>query len=294
MEKYNSKQSKENNFISDSPGVNADKKGGVNISEVSGGIFSDAENATKFCEMGLKEIEHDLPHFVKYVDFGGGTGFLTKIVKDWLEKNGHEVQATVADANNEYLEEATNKGLLGKLCNLTDTNFSDLDLATMRSVLHYNPTNIQKIIIKKVFESLKEGAFFMNQIAMGEEENNKLRCQISDALAKKYWISYEEYKKMLEDAGFKDIQISDSICDTVWGPENVWKRYNGNHLERAIKDNDTEKIHLLENQRKKYLETTNEIIEDSYKKKGAGLGIERDKNGLYKIRNQFKIVTCRK
>lgn len=287
-------------FKPDSFGVLADTKGKVDMSEVSKGIFGDIEKAIKFCDLGLGEYEDGMPHQVTFVDFGGGKGVLANSVKDWLEKHGHEVRAIVADANKDFLKRARDDfNLETVLCRLDDQKFSDLDLVTMRSVLQYNQKKVQEIIIKRIFDSLKNGGLFVNQIATGGDKNNKLRSQISSLSVESvkgeyYWVTFDEYREMLEKAGFKDIKIGGAVADAVWGPEDMWNRFNGNALKEAIDKNDTERVSYLENNRKLYLEKINKIIEDYLKEGGEDLGIEKDEKGLYKIRNQFDVVTCRK
>ncbi|MFA6432211.1 MAG: class I SAM-dependent methyltransferase [Candidatus Paceibacterota bacterium] len=128
----------------DSIGTNADVAASVDISKVHGGYFADPKNIAMFVKLGIAPIARNIPKIVKYVDFGGGQGHLTIGVKTYLESMGFSVNAVVADANDKYLSLAKERGLQTKMCNLEDCDLPDLNLVTMRAVLHYNTTDNQK------------------------------------------------------------------------------------------------------------------------------------------------------
>lgn len=69
-------------------GSKADIQAGVDISKVHGGYFSSVKNAQDFCDFGIGSIEKNLPREMTYMDFGGGQGFLGRLVKSYLEERG--------------------------------------------------------------------------------------------------------------------------------------------------------------------------------------------------------------
>ncbi len=91
------------------PGVAADLGSSVEISTVHGGYFSNPDRAQEFAAIGLDEIEAELPHDVRYADFGGGEGFLAQHIKAYLESRGHQVSVRLVDANERYLQAAKEK-----------------------------------------------------------------------------------------------------------------------------------------------------------------------------------------
>ncbi len=283
-------------------GTNADSKARVDISKVHGGYFADKTNLEKFTEFGLKPILSNLPKQISYVDFGGGQGHLAYEVKNFLIENGFEVTAIVADANDEYLKVAEKVGLETKHCNLEENNFSELDLVTMRAVLHYNTPENQKMILKNIYNSLKKGGYLVHQNSSGNKENCELRSAIVNipelgraGSGNYHWVSEEEYDSLLKEAGFTEIIHGGYAKANSWGPEEQWDRFNAEITKDAVENNNQEELSEIEARKKIYLEKTYKIIEEYSEKYGKDyIGIKESKNRAPLIEYLYPIVISKK
>ncbi len=230
-------------FRASAIGSRADIKAGVDISKVHGGYFSSPKNTKSLLRIGVAAIEKNVPKIVKYADFGGGQGLLARPVVDFLKTKGHTVRAVVADSNENYLAEAKKKGLAVALCNLESCPISDLDLLTMRAVIHYNTPPKQRKIIRNVFSSLKVGGYFVHQVSSGSVANCTLRAAIVNlpelgrgGAGKYHWTSVDEALQLHENAGFSDTYIAGYAPSASWGPEEQWERFNKKLIDDATRE----------------------------------------------------------
>ena len=208
----------------------------------------------------------------------------------------------VADANESYLEVARQKGLGIKLCNLEDNNFPNLDLVTMRAVLHYNTPPNQKLILKNIFNSLKAGGYLVHQNSSGNKENCELRSalvnipELGRAGAGNYhWVSEEEYLSLTKEVGFSNTITAGYAKANFWGPDEQWDRFNSEITKKALENNDENTLLEIEMRKKAYLEKAYKLIEEySNKYRKEYLGIKDAGNNKVIIEYLYPIVVSRK
>jgi SAM-dependent methyltransferase len=288
-----------NKFKPSAIGSNADMAASVNIGKVYGGYFGKPKNAEAFCKIGFASIEKSLPKKIEYADFGGGQGFLAQTVKEYLQAHGHKVHAIVADSNSSYLKEAQKLGLETTLCNLEDFPLSQMDLITMRAVLHYNHPKNQIAILESARRALKPGGFFIHQVSAGSESNARLRSDIVNlpslgraGAGNYHWHSVDEAIELHKAAGFEDTKLVDFAPAASWGPDEQWDRFNTKRFNEA--KNDAERK-LIENQKSDYLRQARGLIQKYIKEYGAeATGVESLPNGRQIIHYQYPIIVSRK
>ncbi|OGC83001.1 MAG: hypothetical protein A2788_00520 [Candidatus Abawacabacteria bacterium RIFCSPHIGHO2_01_FULL_46_8] len=288
-------------FIASSAGSQADLKARVNIAKVHGGYFSNLGAAQSFVNVGIKSIIKKLPRNIKLADYGGGQGFLTKIVADYLTSKKYKVTAFVVDANPEYLAVAKKDGLETHQCNLESCDFKDADLIIMRAVNHYNAIDKQLDILKNARQALKRGGFLVSQISSGSKDNCALRSKIVNlkslgraAAGESYhWTAMPEYSTLLKKAGFKNIAVAGYAPDCQWSPEEQWNRFH--KKEAAAAKGDIKKIAAIDRRRKIFIKEAYAIIDEFIGKyKNDELGIIFNKNGKAIIQYQYPIITSQK
>jgi hypothetical protein len=286
-----------------SVGTQSDLKADVNIAKVFGGYFSNCEVAQSFVDAGIKDIDQDLPKDVKLADYGGGQGFLTKTVADWLKSQGHNVDAYVIDGNPKFLQVAQQEGLRSYQCNLENCDFKDADLLLMRAVNHYNSPEKQLEILKSAFKSLNEKGFLISQISSGSEENCRLRSEIANlpSLGRAmdggnyHWTSIDEYEKLLEEAGFEDSTIVGLAPDCTWTPEEQWDRFNEKELKDVVEKNDTGKIAEINRKREVFIKEAYGIIKQYIEKFGRDvIDVSFNENDQAVIRYKYPIIRSKK
>ena len=289
-------------FRASAIGSRADIKAGVDISKVNGGYFSSPKNNKSLLKIGVAAIEKKLPKIVKYADFGGGQGLLARPVVDFLKTKAHTVRGVVVDGNENYLAEAKKKGLAVALCNLESCPISNLDLLTMRAVIHYNTPPKQRKILRNVFSSLKVGGYFVHQVSSGSVANCTLRAAIVNlpelgrgGAGKYHWTSVDEALQLHEDAGFSDTYIAGYAPSASWGPEEQWERFNKKLIDDATREQNQKKLQKILHRREKYFTAANAVIKKFLKKYGAKeTGIEQKSNGNFTIHYPYPIIISRK
>lgn len=289
-------------FEASAIGSKADIQAGVDISKVVGGYFENPANTKAFCDIGIKPIEGNLPHKIFLVDFGGGQGFLASRVEEYLAADGFEVSSLVADGNASYLDEAKKKGLAVVACNLEECAFENVNLATMRAVLHYNNPEKQLAIIKSIYGCLIDGGYFVHQASSGSEVNSRLRSEIVNIPAlgragngQYHWTSTSETLGLHQESGFAESVVFGFAPGAAWGPEEQWDRFNAKRTHEAREAGDTTVVAQIENTRAEYLAAAQTLIEDYLEKYGAEeTGIEKLSDGRFMIHYEYPIIVSKK
>lgn len=303
MKPYNNDIIDIENAIPSSAGTQSDLRSDVNIAKVFGGYFSNSEVAKSFVDAGIKDIEKELPKDIKMADYGGGQGFLTKIVADWLKSQGHNVEAFVIDGNSKFLQVAQKEGLQIYQCNLEKCDFKNADLLTMRAVNHYNSLEKQLEILKSALKALREKGYLISQISSGSEENCRLRSEICNLKSlgraveggNYHWTSIEEYEKLLEEAGFKNNIVVGQAPDCTWTPEEQWDRFNEKEMRSMVEANNTEKITEINNKREIFIKEAYKIVEQYINKVGKDVvDVSFDENNRAVIRYKYPIIKSQK
>lgn len=271
-------------------GTQSDLASGTDITKVAGGYFGNIRIATEFCEIGIGPQLSDFPEQILYADFGGGPGLLADAVRSYLQLNGKGVQTTVLDANELFLADAKKLGIETLLCNIESVAINDLDLVTMRSVLHYNDRLIQLQILQNVFRSLKAGGRFVHQVCSSPgTESATLRSAVVNlpslgraGAGTYYWCNEEEALRMHQKVGFRHVRTVGHAAPCIWSPEELWERFNGK------KENTPEKDVRM----RTFLKQANELIEAVQDKESAG--IEVMPVGRFNVHYTFPIIVGQK
>lgn len=270
-------------FVAGSTGTSADLRAKVQISLVHNGYFSDPANMEAFVRVGIEPIEPRLPKKLTYIDVGGGEGDLTKTVVNYLQQKGHEVTAIVLDANENYLKKAKEKGLSIQLGNIQETKYCDIDLITMRAVIHYNEQPQQLTILKTIHDWLSPNGFLVHQLTSGNQENCALRSAIVNLSSLKrtspgklyHWTSEDEYQLITSQANFSETIRVGEAPPNAWGPEEQWERMHQHEEKLAKQKKNKEKMKKLREQKKQFLKEAYDLIHQYAKRHGyEKLGLE--------------------
>ncbi|MFO0702765.1 MAG: class I SAM-dependent methyltransferase [Candidatus Andersenbacteria bacterium] len=280
-------------------GVKADILARTNIGAVHSGYFSNRKNIAAFIRVGVSKVEKNLSKDLRYVDFGGGQGLLTIPVRQYLEKAGHNADVMIADANAGFLRQARAKGIGTKLCNLEDCRLKNVDLVTMRAVLHYNRPPAQKRILRNVFETLTRGGYLIHQVSSGSDANCRLRSRIVNLLPPRdsgyHWTSLAETMRLHRQAGFGSTKIAGYAPGGKWGPEEQWQRARSGRLQRLLKLGTRASRRKIEEEHRKYLTSANTLIRSYLRRYGASdTGINKLSDGSYTIEYVYPIFISRK
>ena len=252
-------------------------------------FFGSIDAARRFAETGVGPIVSELPRRVIYADFGGGQGVLASAVRQFINSNRRECQATVLDANPNYLMQTAASGISAVCGNIEQSSLRNVDLATMRLVLHYNSRRQQAAVLGGIARSLVTDGAFVSQIETGDPMICALHTQISNLLSREdaagyYWATLEEYCELLRDQGFCDIVV---VCredvteiDVDAALADAWQRFNGAALRNALLASQFEAAEAMSRERDMFLHAANEIIEDASPQ-------------LRSFRLHYPIVTCR-
>jgi len=171
----------------------------------------------------LKDYQGSLDLFNKYltldksckvVDVGGGTGFFSQAI---IEKVDDTV---VIDSSIKMLLKIKNKNISvvqgdGSFLSVKDETF---DLALLVNVLHHIHKNNQKEVLTEVYRVLKkQGKVFIIEACFPKTFFNKLFLTLEKiTVGKTYHIPTEELKIHLDDAGFRNIEMT-------YPKEHSWK-----------------------------------------------------------------------
>ncbi len=168
----------------------------------------------------------DFSRFKKVVDVGGGTGIYSQAIV----KKHPNIQAVVFDLP--YVCEIGHKAIEKK--GLSDRiqyhsgNFlhdefpEGMDLAFLSNLLHGFGPEKSTSILKRVYDSLPQNGgiiisdLILDEDGCGPEMGTMLSFYFLLITQEGRNYTYSEYKAMLEDAGFIDIEISRSSADTKY------------------------------------------------------------------------------
>jgi len=242
----------------------------VEMGKLSGGYFSDPDIAQAFIDIAVKEIVPTLGGHVNYGSFGGGEGYLTKRVADFIGSGGRGVSTLIVDANPDYLAKAAKMGLAAICADLSEIALSGFDLITMRSVNHYNAMSVQQQIVDAAFSALSEGGWLISQNLSGPSE---AYCRLASQLSKftelgrievdrgePHIASGEEFIDLMECAGFEEIRIAGYAPSIQIGPDWYWERFNYQLRKTAVEAGDAAGVRSIDERRRVYFEEANEAI----------------------------------
>lgn len=280
-------------------GTQADIKSGVDISKVHRGYFGNIQNVQKFYEIGILPIIDLFSKNLKYVDFGGGKGFLTNHIKIRLIQYGLNPHSIVFDANENFLNESKNLGLETKFGNLHDKILiENVELATMRAVLHYNGKETQKQILKNIYQTLNNKGILINQASSGTKINGLLRSNIVNTKelgrnpGNYSWLSIEEIMDLTFDVGFKDVKLAGYAPSCSWSPEEQWDRF---HSKRTLEATSKVQLDKINEEKKEFLDKAYSLIEEFNSNYGTKeTGVIFDEKGIGHIHYQYPIIVGRK
>ena len=296
-------QNNQSDFKPSALGSNADLQAGVDIAKFMGGYFGNPANVLTLCEVGIKGILTNLPKDLLYVDFGGGEGTLAKAVDTYLRDNEKNPDTIVVDSNPEFLKQAEAKGLKTELANIESSKLENVDLATMRAVIHYNPQEKQLDLIKSVAAVLKPGGYLVHQVSSGSVPNVRLRSAIVNlkSLGRAnenehyYWAAIDESLSLHQQAGFSSVELVGYAPASKWGAVDQWNRMNGNKTRQAEAENNLVELENLAKRREVYLGEANNFMEQYLREYGAEeSGVEKLSDGSYTIHYPYPVFVCRK
>ncbi len=284
-------------------GTAADLKGGVDIGKMHRGYFSDQKHLNEFITIGLKPIiDHRLKK-IKFADFGCGQGQLAFAIKNYLKTIIKNVEAIGIDANPIFLKTAKEQSITSVFGNVAEISLTNLNLATMRAVLHYNDAETQINIIKNIYHSLKNGGTFIHQVSAGTKENCSLRTNIvnlpylgrGDQEKNYLWTSTEETLELHRTAGFNDTSVVGYASPCFWTIEEQWDRFNAKATEEAKINNNEIKIKSLSERKVIFIEQATLAIKTAIEKDGLEkTGVELLSDGTYRIHYVYPIILCSK
>ena len=163
-----------------------------------------------------KELEKNLPEGTKRIlDLGVGTGL--ELIE--IFKKHPNVHVTAVDISEKMLERLRERDFADKIDTICGSFFDvefgqDYDAVISTSALHHFLMKDKLILYKKILNSLKDGGYFINsdKIVLTDEEEEKAIEYYNECIKEKPHIdtplSIEHEKVVLEQAGFKDIEVS--------------------------------------------------------------------------------------
>jgi hypothetical protein len=266
-------------------------------------FFASEASAAHFIASSVDVIRDDLAPDIRYADFGGGQGSLTRSVRDHLLAKGFSVNATVVDSNKRYLQQAAEQGLEAVLANLESCDIPAQQLITMRLVNHYNNVDGQCAILRNAKRALAEHGFLISQI----ETTTEICCDLWNRVAamadinfgdsRCHWVSERAYLAMLRDAGFKDISAPSATASFDTPVDlllNVgWRRSNGVALRDAVAVDSTAEILAEQSRRRRFMREAHALLYSFLLENGndaAGLRIEGSR---ILLKTHYPIFICR-
>jgi SAM-dependent methyltransferase len=249
------------------------------MGKINDGYFSNRAYAEAFVDIGIRGILDHLGGEVRYAGFGGGEGFLTRIVADFLAATGRTVHTLVVDANEGFLAKAAALGLETLCAELEGVAISDYDLITMRSVNHYNDIEAQQRIVDVTYRTLKAGGFLVSQNLSGPTDRY---CRMTSALSKlpslgrvegikdvPHMTSEAEFNALMARAGFADVHVAGYAPNIQIGPEYYWARFNAHRHEAAVAEDENGAVGEINARHQRYLAEANAVIERFLGEAGA-------------------------
>ncbi len=183
-------------------------------------FFNDPAPAQRFAEEGILCL--DMPHGAswRYLDLGGGDGFLALRVSAALRERGVIPTTTVVDGNARSLLVAQRAGLRVRRVAIEALDAPGTDLFTMRLVNHYNGLSRFATMLARIHRNLASTGYFVSQIETG----SRRMCLYRSLLARRLdrwtrrddehargescrWITSDRYLAMLGHAGFETVKV---------------------------------------------------------------------------------------
>jgi len=286
-------------FRSSAAGTARDVREHTNL-ELEIPFFGSRVEAASFVAIALGRAIALLPQTVHYVDFGGGQGILAREMTDALIGAGRTAITTVVDANPSYLADARARGLQVALENIESCTMSDVDLATMRLVIHYCGPDQQASILQRIHRTLAPGGVFVSQIETGEEDVCRLQARIANALSTEsrfgyHWPTLSEYIEIARRAGFDEMDVigESRAVDTSFNEAlaAAWRRFHGRELRELASQERLIEMNQLLAQRARFFRESHALIAETF---GNVPGVDTQSQGLQKFRLHYPIVFCRR
>jgi predicted TPR repeat methyltransferase len=167
-----------------------------------------------FIQTWINNVLAGLLPTAKILEFGTAFGRDA----DYIESKGYTVERT--DVTPGFVKLLQDKGHKARILNaITDGLGSDYDLIFADAVLlHFTRDEVQRVI-GKVYDALADEGHFAFSLKLGEgEEWEETKLNAPRFFC--YW-SKETIQPVLEQAGFKDIQITDDHVSNV-GSKAKW------------------------------------------------------------------------
>ena len=247
----------------------------VEMSKIHGAYFSDPGNAKAFIQIAIRPLLDSFGPALRHAGFGGGDGYLTKMVGETLSAAGHQVESLVVDANQHFLDEAEGRGLATLKADLTDVYLADYDLITMRSVNHYNSLVVQQEILDDIYQNLKPGGVLASQNLSGPSGRFCDLCsqltqvpslgRVTDQKDVPHMASEPEFSLLMERASFQDIRVAGYAPEIPIAPALYWARFNGQAQADAEAAGDQAALGAIEERRRRYMAEAHTLIAEFLK-----------------------------
>jgi SAM-dependent methyltransferase len=277
-----------------SPGARADLAVGQGLAQRAP-FFGSVAAADRFVDLAVRPL---LPRWSRlsrrldYADFGGGEGILATAVASALASARVPAEVTVIDENPVFLERARARGLNTITGSLQRLEGVAADLGTLRFVNHYNSIEGQREILRALCAATRPGGILICQIHTASAVVCELFGRIASLLDRmivggeaaaaelRHWVTIDVFKGMLEEAGFKILEVigqelgDEAQVETLL--DEAWSRYCGSLLRSALISSDTSSaVRILEG-RDRFLRTAQGYTENAL----SGLNLDEVSRGL--------------
>lgn len=248
----------------------ADLDAAVEMGKINDGYFSRPDVAAAFIEKGIVPVLNQFGTTVSYAGFGGGEGYLTDQVAQYLGQTGRQVCTLVVDANRDYLDKAAARGLKTLCADIADVALSDIDLVTMRAVNHYSNLVSQRNILAHTRTVLAPGGLLVSQNLSGPDD---AFCDMASELSRiptlgrvdhqpdvPHICAEQMFVSLLEQAGFIDIRHRGYAPSIDISPAYYWVRFNAHHHDALARSGDRDQLARLNERHALYMTQANKLI----------------------------------
>ncbi len=95
-----------------------------------------------------------------------------------------------------------------------------------RSILHYFSEDVQKVVLKNIYNSLKSGGYYLSQNFVQLDSDLDLYLKLNRAIGKSFsLVSTEKLQTMFTEAGFTDVRLLGVLPVWDYSSENLQQRY---------------------------------------------------------------------